>query len=71
MTQHGKILQYLNDHPSGITPMDAFIDLGITKLATRISELIRMGYDDIEKIPETRINAYGETKRYMRYRKAA
>jgi hypothetical protein len=71
MTQHGKILQYLNDHPAGITPMDAFIDLGITKLATRISELIRMGYTDIEKVPEIRINALGETKRYMRYRKAA
>ena len=71
MTQHGKILKYLNDHPAGITPMDAFIDLGITKLSTRIGELIRMGYDDIEKIPEARVNAYGEKKRYMRYRKAA
>jgi hypothetical protein len=50
--------------------MDAFIDLNITKLATRISEMIRMGYP-IDKIPESRINAVGDTVRYMRYRKAA
>ena len=71
MTQHGKILSYLNNHPEGITPFEAFTELHITKLATRISELIQMGYDDIEKIPEIKKNAYGETVRYMRYRKAA
>ena len=70
MTQYDKILKYLDCHSSGITPMDAFLDLGITKLATRISELIRRGYK-FEKIPERRVNALGETKRYMRYRKAA
>lgn len=69
MTQHQKILRYLDQHPEGITPMDAF-RIGITKLATRISELIRMGFD-IEKIHDTWTNAEGETSRFMRYRKAA
>lgn len=69
MTQHEKILKYIDTHGS-ITPMDAFNDLYITKLATRISELIRMGYK-IEKVPESRINRSGELRRYMRYRRAA
>ena len=42
MTQHEKILNYIEQHGS-ITPMDAFSQLGITKLATRVSELIREG----------------------------
>ena len=70
MNQYKKIEQYLQEHPAGITPMDAFIDLGITKLSTRIGEMIRNGYR-VEKIPESRVNALGEVKRYMRYRKAA
>ena len=69
--QHAKIWRYLEQHPrTGITPMDAFLYLDITKLATRVSEMIREGYP-IEKIPESRGNAAGETVRYMRYRKAA
>lgn len=68
--QHTRIWKYIDSHEAGITPMDAFIDLNITKLATRISEMIRLGYP-IEKTPESRVNAAGETVRYMRYRKAA
>lgn len=71
MSQGGKIIQYLIDHPEGITPMDAFEKLRITRLATRISELIRDGYTDIEKIPESYKTPEGETIRYMRYRWAA
>ena len=68
--QHTRIWKYIDSHESGITPMDAFLDLNITKLSTRISEMIRLGYP-IEKIPESRVNSLGETVRYMRYRKAA
>lgn len=71
MTQCGKIMRWLEDHPEGITPFEAFTELRITKLATRISELIRDGYTCIEKVPESRKNADGEIVRYMRYRKAA
>ena len=70
MSQHEKILKYLDRHPEGITPMEAFTALNITKLATRVGELIRMGYQ-FEKILETHKNGDGETIRFMRYRKAA
>lgn len=64
-TQHELILQYMDDFGS-ITPMEAFIDLGITKLATRVSEMIRDGYD-ITKKREKSKNRYGTKVTYMRY----
>ena len=63
------ILKYLDDFGS-ISPMEAFRDLGITKLATRISELSRRGYS-FNKSMETAKNRYGQDCRFMRYRKAA
>ena len=42
MTQRDAILNYINEFGS-ITPMEAFADLGITKLATRISEMRKDG----------------------------
>lgn len=65
MTQHEKILQYINDFGS-ISPMEAFTDLGITKLATRISEMRRDGIDFNQRM-ETSKNRYGEKVHYMRY----
>lgn len=46
--------------------MEAFIDLGITKLATRVSEMIRDGYS-ITKKREKSKNRYGAKVTYMRY----
>lgn len=68
MNQHKAILDYLEAHGS-ISPMQAFSDLGITKLSTRISEMIRRGYK-FRKIPTEGKNRYGEPVRYMRYEKA-
>ena len=42
MTQREQILEYIKQFGS-VTPMQAFADLGITKLATRISEMKRDG----------------------------
>ena len=42
MTQHQLITAHINTFGS-ITPMEAFGEYGITKLATRISELRRQG----------------------------
>lgn len=67
MTQHERILDFIDRHGS-ITPMDAFLDLGITKLATRVSELIRGGVR-IEKTQKSGKNRFGETVRYMEYRR--
>lgn len=66
MNQHERILIYIRMHGS-ITPMDAFNDLGITKLATRISELKREGVK-FEQDFESRENRFGEKVHYMRYR---
>ena len=67
MNQREKISKYMEDF-GGITPMQAFSDLGITKLATRVSEMIRSG-EKIRKIPQSGFNRYGETVRFMRYEK--
>ena len=68
MTQHERILQYIDDFGS-ISPMEAFNDLGITKLATRISEMSREGHQ-FTKLMECTKNRYGDKVHYMRYRKA-
>ena len=69
MTQNERILKYMDDYGS-ITPMDAFMDLGITKLATRIGEISRMGHR-IEKKVEFTNNRYGQRVHYMRYKKVS
>jgi len=68
MNQYKAILDYLEAHGS-ITPMEAFSNLGITKLSTRISEMIRRGYK-FRKIPVEGKNRYGEPVRFMKYEKA-
>ena len=68
MTQYEQIKQYISDFGS-ITPMQAFSDLGITKLATRISEMRRRGFECKISMVESR-NRYGKTIRYAKYSKA-
>ena len=63
------ILWYIDSFGS-ITPMEAFNELGITKLATRISEMRVLGIQ-FDQDYEGRINRFGKKVRYMRYRKAA
>lgn len=65
--QHERILRYIDQHGS-ITPMEAFSELGITKLSTRGGEMIRNG-EKITKHRETGKNRYGEKVTYMRYTK--
>lgn len=67
MTQKERVLKYLRNNDK-ITPMDAFQYLGITKLATVVSELIREDNAPIEKIWEKSVNRYGEPVMYMSYR---
>ena len=47
MDQHARILRYMETH-KGITPMEAFSELGITKLATRVGEMIRNGIEIVK-----------------------
>lgn len=66
MTQRERIASYLRAYGS-ISPLEAFRDLGITKLATRISEMRRDGAIIIGEPEETK-NRFGERVTYMRYR---
>ncbi len=50
-----------------ISPIEAFLYLGVTKLATRISEMRRRDGIDVVKVPFKGINRFGEPVRYMTY----
>lgn len=65
MTQVEAISKYIDDFGS-ISPIEAFSDLGITKLATRISEMIRDGAK-INKKVELTTTRYGKKTHYTRY----
>lgn len=65
MDQHARILQYMETH-TGISPMEAFSELGVTKLATRIGEMIDQGVR-IVKMWEEGVDRYGNPTRYKRY----
>lgn len=65
MNQSDRVIKYIKLFGS-ITPMDAFRDLGITKLATRISELRKDGMEFKKEYIKTK-NRFGETVYYMKY----
>lgn len=65
MTQGERVIEYIKRFGS-ITPMEAFRDLGITKLATRISELRKEGMEFKKEFVKGK-NRFGETVHYMRY----
>lgn len=64
-TQKDRILDYLKQFGS-ITPYDAFKDLGITKLATRVSEMREDGIE-FKIIIESGKNRFGDNTHYARY----
>ena len=65
MTQEERIIEYLNDWGS-ITTYEAFNDLGITRLASRICDLKKKGYDfTIQRT--SKLNRYGEKITFNRY----
>jgi len=66
MTQAERIIDYINRFGS-ITPMEAFTDLGVTKLATRVSEMKRDGVEFDQELVSSK-NRYGEKVHYMKYR---
>lgn len=65
MTQHTLIIEYMREHGS-ITTYEAYEQLGITKLTTRISELKGAGFD-IRQRTESGLNRYGKPVTYNRY----
>ena len=65
-TQNNRILKYMKDYGS-INPWQALRDLGVMRLASRISELKSMGYP-VERIMVSAKNRYDEPIRYAEYR---
>ena len=65
MTQCEKIVEYIREFGS-ITTMEAFTDLGITRLASRIHDLQREGFSIDREIVKGK-NRYGESIHYMKY----
>ena len=64
-TQSKRIIDYMYEH-GGITQFEALNELGVMRLASRISELRRKGFDIRSKTVKVQ-NRYGETCRVKRY----
>lgn len=65
INQRQRIINYIREFGS-ITSLDAYKDLGITQLATRIKELKEQGYEFTTKWENSK-NRYGERVDYKRY----
>ena len=65
LTQNQRIIEYIDSHGS-ITQLEALNELGIMRLASRISDLRKRGYM-IESKMDTVHNRYGEKCRVKRY----
>ncbi|MDE5995986.1 MAG: helix-turn-helix domain-containing protein [Eubacterium sp.] len=64
-SQCERIIDYINEFGS-ITTSEAFDDLGCTRLASRIHDLKRKGYE-FNKQYEKGKNRYGDSVSYIRY----
>lgn len=64
-TQNERILEYIRDF-GNITQLDALRDLGVMRLASRISDLRSLGYP-ITSTVEAVKNRYGEKCHIKRY----
>jgi hypothetical protein len=65
-TQKDRIIEYIEKFGS-ISPVEAFRDLGITKLATRVSEMKKEGVQFKITLEKSK-NRCGESVYYARYR---
>lgn len=65
-TQRSRILEYCAIHGS-ITIREAFEELHINSPSKRISEMRNSGLYKVESVRESRTNADGITKRWLRY----
>ncbi len=65
MTQCERIIDYINEFGS-ITALDAMREFGCMRLASRICDLKRQGFNIVREM-ETKKNRYGESVAYARY----
>ena len=66
MTQCERVLKYMEDFGS-INPLEAIADLGCMRLASRVSDLKRKGYE-IESRRVKSKNRYGKSVHFAEYR---
>lgn len=66
MTQKQAIVEYCRNFGE-ITSFEAYTELGVTQLATRISELKQLGYE-FSKRKETKEGRYGRKVHFEHYR---
>ena len=66
MTNKERILKYIEDFGS-ISSLEAFNDLGNTRLSASIWLLRHEDEIEIDSITETKINRYGEKTHFSRY----
>ena len=66
--QIDRVVQYMKEFGS-ITPLDALRDLGVMRLASRITDLRKLGYAIIKETV-TGKDRWGNTTHYARYRMA-
>ena len=64
-TQNERIINYMNEFGS-ITQMEALRDLGVARLASRISDLKRLGYEFRSEFEPVK-NRWGENCSVKRY----
>ena len=64
-TQNERILDYIHEFGS-ITQLEALRDLGVMRLASRMSDLRKQGYDIISKTEAVK-NRYDESCHIKRY----
>ncbi len=65
MTQEDRLINYLYEHKK-ITALEAIEDLGILRLASRVSDLRKRGYQINSKMIKVK-NRFGETCRVAEY----
>ena len=68
LTQCQRIIDYMRQFGS-ISTLEAFNDLGVARLASRIHDLKGQGYDIISET-KTSKNRYGESVSFKEYRLA-
>ena len=66
LTQSMKVLKYMMDFGK-ITQLDAMKDLGVMRLAARISDLEDEGFEILHE-RESGLNRYGEKTNFASYR---
>lgn len=66
MTQNAEVLQTILDYGS-ITTYEAFVDLGIARLGSRIHDLRRKYDVEIDSQTIRRKNRYGRSVHYSKY----